>query len=347
MSKKTVIEYLLLTSITLGVIACFVYLFQNYRLNVAKAQDNSLTFKIKLQGESYPSAKVYATVVIYNTKGKLSELINVPFTFQTDKLYWGTISFGPGFNYNDMYAFYIKPQAYFGRLFCSESTDGKSCTQPLLILKQNGTVIDLSTKFFSGGDIYPANGKVDAYDISRIISNLGKSIDPSTDINNDGITNSIDYLLALYSLGNNVQDDVLTLNNPSITPSITPSVAVVTPSLTPIMITSTPAPTSITPTTTPSPIPTIVTPTSTPATPTAPTSAGICRVTDPWGSSSDMKVGDVQCSCVMGICAQATCSSCNSSTPCECHPNSIPSDAGSTLPCTNGGGIFMKKVPSC
>ncbi|MFH0772879.1 MAG: hypothetical protein V1922_01035 [bacterium] len=109
--------------------------------------------------------------------------------------------------------------------------------------------------------------------------------------------------------------------------------------------------TAVTPepgTTSPPPSPTGQTQsTVAPTTPPSQPPSGVCQVIDPWGKSSNLKVGVSQCSCVMGVCAQATCSTCNSTSPCVCKPNSMPSDAGSTLPCTNGGGLFIKKVSGC
>ncbi|MFH0773136.1 MAG: hypothetical protein V1922_02395 [bacterium] len=209
MSKKVFAHYLFLSVVSFGIIAGFVYFFQQYHSPSTKAQENTLTIKIKLQGERYPQATASSTIVFYSAQGMVKEFKNVIFSYQADKTFEGIITFDPNFNYNALYALYIKPNNYFGKLFCSEIINGKNCTSPQFIFKQNVNVIDLSNQFFYGGDINPANGKVDAYDVSKILANLGTSHDFSTDINNDAITNSIDYLLALYSLSNNFSDDTI------------------------------------------------------------------------------------------------------------------------------------------
>jgi len=251
--------------ITLSVMMGFIYLFQNYRSSPTKAQDNSLTLKIKLHGERYPQATTKTKIILYSPQGIMKEYIDVVFAYKSDTLFEGSISFDQNFNYNSLYAVYIKPDNYFGQLFCSDSVHAKDCKSPQFIFKQTANIVDLSKQIFFGGDISPANGKVDAYDISKIMAALGKNIDSSTDINNDGMTNSMDYLLTLYSLGNNISDDEVTLvfvpltPTPTITasPSATPSATVI-PTITPSP-TVTPSPTSTpTPTMTPSPTPTSV-----------------------------------------------------------------------------------------
>lgn len=228
LGNKSFVQNFILSFLTLGAIISFVYLFQSYHSLITQAQENSLTFKIKLQGESYPLTTIKTKIVVYRSLGKVKEYDDVIFTYGDDKIFVGTITLDTNFDYNAFYAVYIKPQKYFGKLFCSDSINSKDCTIPQFIFKQSGNMIDLSSKLFSGGDIDPINGRVDAYDISKIISNLGKSSDTSTDINNDGITNTIDYLLALYSLSNNLSDDAYTLIVPW-APTPTASIPTVTP----------------------------------------------------------------------------------------------------------------------
>ncbi len=262
-------QYFFFLVITFAVFIGFFFLFQNYHSSPTKAQDNSLTLRIKLPGERYPGSLTKSTVILYNPQGKVKEYTDVTFTYQADKVFEGVISFDPTFDYNTLYAIVIKPNNYFGQLFCSESIHGKGCTSPQFIFKQTSNLVDLSKLMFFGGDISPANGKVDAYDISKIMANLGKSDDTSTDINDDGMTNSIDYLLALYSLSNNISDDAITLV--VVPPSPSPTVSITTtPSttLSPTAILSvTPVPTTIptiNPTSTPIPTPTSIPPADTP-----------------------------------------------------------------------------------
>lgn len=210
-NNKSLFQYLFLSVFTAGILTGFVFLFQNYHFPTTKAHDKVITFKIKLQGESYPQTTIKTNIIFYKSQGKVAEFPNVYFTYHADKTFEGSVFLDTYFDYNSLYAVYIKPEKYFGRLFCSENIYGKNCTSPQFIFKPSGDIINLSTNFFSGGDIEPLNGRVDAYDISRIISNLGKSTDVATDINSDSITNTLDYLLALYSLDKNLYDDNFSL----------------------------------------------------------------------------------------------------------------------------------------
>lgn len=223
---RTRAQYIILTFLTIGAIVGFVYLFQTSHALTSKASENTVSMRIKLQGESLPQTTIRTSVILYSPQGRIREYNDVIFTYQLDKTFDGSLTFEPDFNYNLLYALYIKPQKYFAKLFCSETKDGKNCTIPQFIFRRSGSSVSLVDTLFNGGDIDPANGRVDAYDISKIISNLGTSTDSSTDINNDGITNTLDYVLALYSLGHNISDDAITLiliPNPSPTITLIPS----------------------------------------------------------------------------------------------------------------------------
>lgn len=223
---QNISEYLLLAFFTLAVGIGFVYIFQYYHSLPSKAQDYTIAFKIKLQGETHPLEIVKANVTLYKSLGKVKEFKEVIFVSQLDKTFEGMITLDSEFDYKAFYAVYIKPQKYFGKLFCNTNSDGKNCTSPQFIFLKRGQIIDLSSLFFSGGDVDPANGRVDSYDISKIMANLGKSSDITTDINNDGMTSTFDYLLALYSLDKNVTDDVFSLIVPwAPSPTITPPIA--------------------------------------------------------------------------------------------------------------------------
>lgn len=373
-------QYVSLSIITLLAIFSFVYLFSSFRFASARAQDNVLLLKIKMQGENYPFATLQTNIVFYTTYGKAQEYNNITFTYLTDKTFGGTIPLNSGFDYNALYALYIKPHNYFGKLFCSASITGKSCTSPQFIFKQSGSEIDLSAHQFSGGDIDPINGRVDAYDISKIFFNLGKSSDLSTDINNDGITNSLDYTLALYSLINNITDDTNTLIQfpPSISPSPWPTTYIPNtprppfPSSTPFVPTPTfPFP-NITypPTNTPAPTHTPVPtrkPTSTPKptntptpkpthTPTpTPRPIGVCRLVP--GSYAknqcDIKTINVAASTTFSKCISLHAFSpqctdysirrkctCPIGEICVCQLNDYVNQMGE---CTNGGKIQIAK----
>lgn len=354
MINTTITRLLSFLIITLSVMTGFIYLFQNYRSSPTKAQDNSLTLKIKLQGERYPQATTKTKIILYSPQGIMKEYTDVVFTYKSDTLFEGSISFDQNFNFNSLYAVYIKPNNYFGQLFCSESVHAKDCKSPQFIFKQTANIVDLSKQIFFGGDISPANGKVDAYDISKIMAGLGKSIDISTDINNDGMTNSMDYLLALYSLGNNIVDDTMSLVFVALTP--TPS-AIATPSatLSPTTPVATSTPTlavSPTPSPTKTPTPTITPiPTLTPSpTPTQAQAEGICHLIPGTMAKSicSETEEDLPSSTVYGECVgtQSTNPLCagTSKAKCTCPAGKICScqlkdKATQTVTCTNGGKI--------
>lgn len=358
MINTTVTRFISFFIITITVMTGFIYLFQNYRSASTKAQDNSLTLKIKLQGERYPQATTKTKIILYSPQGIMKEYTDVVFTYKSDNLFEGSVSFDQNFNYSSLYAVYIKPTNYFGQLFCSESVHAKDCKSPQFIFKQTANSVDLSKQIFFGGDISPANGKVDAYDISKIMAALGKNIDISTDINNDGMTNSMDYLLALYSLGNNISDDAVTLvfvpltPTPTITASpsatLAPTVPVATSTPT---LAVTPSPT-VTPTITPSPTLT-PSPTSTPS-PTQAQTMGTCHlIPGPLAKSicgeteEDLPASTVYGECVSAQSTKPVCAG-SSKAKCTCPTGKICScqlkdTANQTVTCTNGGKIEIAK----
>lgn len=323
-NKNTAIEYLFLSIVTIIAISGFIYFFQGYHSSLTRAQDNSLSLKIKLQGERYPLSTTKTMVILYNPQGKIRQYDDIIFSYQSDKLFEGSVTFDPNFDYNGLYAIYIKPNNYFGQIFCSSTLHGKDCTSPQFIFKQNANSIDLSQQSFFGGDIAPYNGKVDAYDISKIMASLGKTTDPSTDVNNDGMTNSLDYMLALYSLGNNIKDDAVSLVFVAATP---------TPTATP-SATITPSPT-IVPTTINTPTPLLSPTVAITLTPT-PGAGGTCHGVPIIGEAFDVSNGITPCECEGSDCYITNCV-CPTGI-CVCN---ISSAAGAS--CTNQGNITFTK----
>lgn len=368
---KVVTEYFFGALITLGIIVGFIYLFQNYHSSSTKAQENAISFRIKLQGECYSQTAVKTNVAFYKAAGKVKEFTDVTFVCQADKTFDGAVTLDSTFDYNALYAVYIKPNKYFGKLFCSDTISGKDCTSPQFIFKKSGSAIGLLTKFFSGGDIDPANGRVDAYDMSKIMSHLGKSTDPTTDINNDGMTNTLDYSLALYSLGNNISDDAITLivpptpsptnvATPSPTLTITPAPTFAFPTATPVpTITPTPSPTKTptpTPTKTPTPTPTHTptpSPTPTPtATPTpTPIPKGICQlIPGPYAlNTCSIPIKSISASTTYGACVTLNaftpgCTGISIKRKCTCADTKtcvcqLTDQINQVANCTNGGSV--------
>lgn len=211
----------------------------------SRASANTLTLKIKVQGGHNPNDQLKALVDFYDGPNKVFEQPEALFTYK-DGVFSGDIVFQPGFNFTKPYALFVKPMNYVGRIFCTVELTGNNCRTPGFFFLTSGSVADLTGQTFLGGDLTPPNGKVDALDMSLIMKNLRKltaSTTQNTDLNNNGITDVVDYSLALYSLSKNAADDTINLTAP-IQPTATPST------------TPTPAPTR-TPTPTPTPVHTV------------------------------------------------------------------------------------------
>ncbi len=320
-----------------------------------RATANTLTLKIKMQGIRKTGDEIKARVDFYNGPDKTSTQESVSFMYK-DGAFIGDIALASEFSFTDRYALFIKPEKSVGRIFCSSQLTGTQCSSPGFFFLPSGSTADLTAHVFYVGDIAPANGKVDAGDMSNIMKSLGKmstATDSATDLNGDGITDVTDYSLAFYSLSQSAKDDTVQLSNaqPSATPA--PSAAA----------TATPAPTAA-PSVTPAPtaIPTAVpTATTAPTPTTAPTSppppspttaaAATCHFTIPdgYGDPFDLKSGETsECGCedymFMTICSTISCKSCPSGT-CNCAISmQLPPYNGT---CSNGGSFSVNKVSSC
>lgn len=248
---------LMFTLIVFAAVVVFVPL-------ATRATSQTISFKIKVQGERKAGDKLNARIDFYTGSTKVSTEPQVTLIYQNG-MFAGDLTLKNDFKYSETYALFIKPEKHLGKLFCSARVTGPSCTVPQILLPFSGTTVDLTGQMFLTGDTPPSNGKVDASDMSAIMKNLGKlaSQDATTDLNSDGITDVVDYSLAFYSLSNNAKDDEITLATPAVTPTLSPSL---TPTPTPTI--NPPSPTvkpTATPTATPTPIPTATsTPTPTP-----------------------------------------------------------------------------------
>lgn len=274
------IHFLVLLSGGLVIAAASFFLTNSAR---SRAVINSVNISLTAQGKRREGDVLKARVAFYNGPAVAYEDKSVAFV-QKNGIYAMDVGFGVGFNYGQRYAVFIKPEKHIGKLFCTEVATGSACTVPQFIFLSAGSSIDLRKSIFLAGDIAPENGKVDAQDMSLIMKNLGK-MGPSyssTDLNTDGITDVVDYSMALYSLSQNAHDDAVALQTPpsasaSATPSptfslyptstATPSPAISgspapSPSATPLpteVPTSTPTPTAV-PTNTPTPTPSVKVP---------------------------------------------------------------------------------------
>jgi hypothetical protein len=321
----------------------------------SKAAQNTLTLRIAVQGSHKNQDTLRAKIDLHTVREKKYMFTDIPFLYK-DGAFSGDIALKGDFDYADFYAIYIKPNKYTGRIFCSKDSTGTSCLSPEFYFSQSGSLIDLTAHLFLSGDIPPANGKVDAADMSLIMKQLGKTgSDAPTDINNDGITNVTDYSLALYALSHNGADEEIKLISSGVLPSPT-SQPSLSPALSPTPTTqptnspsSTTSPTATTtPTATPSPT---TSPTAT-TEPTPTSAAATCHFTMPAGEGEpfDLKAGETSpcvCKDYMGlttICATVTCKTCPSGI-CNC-------TIGQNMPpytsnCTNDGSFSVNKLPQC
>lgn len=326
--------------ILIAAASLIVFPFSNSR-----ATGEMLQIKIKVQGIRQPFDKLNTAIQFYSLAGTKVREETAVFIYKGDNVFTSDVPLNADFNFKQPYALFIKPDKCTGKLFCSTTNMGSTCTVPQFMFYQAVNGIDLTSVMFMAGDVTPVNGKVDAGDMSAIISQLGKNDKTAlvADLNNDGIVDITDYGLAFFSLTNNAKDDAITLSatSPSQTPILSPTNGLTpTPTLQPSV---TLAPTLTTaPTVTNVPTPTRI-PTSTPVptakptqAPTAKPSVGQCfidnELTLDVGKTSD-------CECEMGICANVTCTSCPSGT-CTC---TVPRDyPPQTANCSPSGKIDVR-----
>ena len=178
----------------------------------SRATNPGLYIKIKLQGDYSQTTNLIlkTKIAAYTPSEKITEFTAQSLTQVNDNIFSINLPIN-GFDLTKTYRIFIKPEKYLGKL-----TSG-------YIFTNSQNTIDLTNDFFYAGDVSPADGKISSYDISTIIDNLGKTSTeaPATDLNNNGITNTQDYAMALYSLKKDVTDDEIDLS--SITPTPTPT----------------------------------------------------------------------------------------------------------------------------
>jgi len=247
-----------LIKIIFGIIIFTIFLLSRLKyFPKTKAQITEFNFKIKIQGDFRNKKDVIykALIVFYSPYEKIYEFKNQEFTLVEDNIFSTKISIS-NFDKNNIYSFFIKPENYLGRIFSN------------YIIEKDINDINLTKEYFYGGDLFPYDGEVSAYDLSKIFKNLGKKI-AETDLNKDGTTDTQDYFMALYTLKNNFKEDRIQLlpkptTTPTPIPTLTPNItSAPTLTLTPTtnlisntpIITANPTP-SLTPTLTPTNPPT-------------------------------------------------------------------------------------------
>lgn len=199
------------------VIFLLTFIFNKEFIWPSKANYPTLDIRIKLQGDysKIKNPQIKTQLIIYNPYEKIIELYNQLLTQEKDNIFKIKIALG-NLDLIQTYKVYIKPEKYFSRI------------SPGQVFINGENYLDLTNKLFYAGDFNPVDGKISASEISTIISHLGQKNDSKTDLNFDGVTNTQDFGIAIYTLKQDITDESINLlpkptNTPTITPSLTPT----------------------------------------------------------------------------------------------------------------------------
>jgi len=212
--------------IFLSSLGFFVYLGSQYVFRT-RASGLNLALKLKLQGNYRNDTKIQFRIDLYSGSLKIATFNGAQLSYSENKVFEGIVMLNQELDLSKPYAIFIKPEKYLGQLFCSPTEVGESCTTGKFNFISGLNSLDISNQMFYAGDLAPQDGKVDSADISKILAKIGKT-DAITDINQDGIVNSIDYTLTQRTLSLNKADDEITLVSPTILPSPTSAPKVTT-----------------------------------------------------------------------------------------------------------------------
>jgi hypothetical protein len=177
------------------------------------AEDNAnLNLKLKLQGvgskpptEELSKMKIKFRLYDENTE-KYADNDNSMFTADANGVWSGVVDFAV--NPNHKYALLVKGSHHIQKRVCVKKpteTDGGTykCAKGSLDLTAGDNDLDLSGIILLAGDLPVQDGTVDAYDISLVRNNIGKTDETSlaqSDINRDGKCDTQDYSLVIAAL---------------------------------------------------------------------------------------------------------------------------------------------------
>jgi len=232
----------------------------------SKASTDQIKLKMKIQGNYTDGKTVPVNISLYDYEKKIKDYV-VSVTKKS-----GSNVFDADLDVGDVdltkkYAFLVKPKKGVAKLLCSLDKSGNSCTEPTITL-QKSYVYSLEFDTILLGDVPTQNGTVNGQDLSVIKGKIGQvEGDNDADLNQDGIVDTEDFSLALYSLGKNAADDSVSwlgkiTPTPTVTPTVSPTASpttaptntpVTTPTVSVPSITVTTNPT-ITPSLSPSPV---------------------------------------------------------------------------------------------
>lgn len=189
--------------------------FDNFTLKCATvpAEDNAkLNLKLKFQGigskpptDTLSKMKVRFRLYDENTE-KYADNDNSIFTADEKGVWSGVVDFAV--NPNHKYALLVKGSHHIQKRVCVKTpteTDGGTykCAKGVLTLEKGDNDLDLSGIILLAGDLPVQDGTVDAYDISLVRNNIGKTDETSlaqSDINRDGKCDTQDYSLVIAAL---------------------------------------------------------------------------------------------------------------------------------------------------
>lgn len=241
-------NYLILFFIFFLFVLSSLYFFFNIVFKI-KAQDNTVKFTLRIQGEYKKNTNIPAKISVYDSE-KLLLTENVNFTSTGTENYFSALLDKSHFSIASPSALLIKPENGLAKIFCDVAKISQDCTGPNIIIGDQKEII-FTKDLIPLGDTAPSDGIVNGLDLSRIKENIGKKNTPNTDLNHDGVTDTQDFSLALYSVSKSFVDEKVTwLGKLTPTPSPTPKTSP-TPSPTP-KPNSSPTPTPIS-TATPTP----------------------------------------------------------------------------------------------
>ena len=137
---------------------------------------------------------------------KYADIDNSIFTAGANGVWSGVVDFAV--NPNHKYALLVKGSHHIQKRVCVKApteTDGGTykCAKGVLSLDKGDNDLDLSGIILLAGDLPVQDGTVDAYDISLVRNNIGKTDEASlaqSDINRDGKCDTQDYSLVIAAL---------------------------------------------------------------------------------------------------------------------------------------------------
>lgn len=176
------------------------------------ADNAKLNLKLKFQGVgSKPQTgnldKMKVKFRLYNENTeKYVDNDNSVFTANANGIWSGVVDFAV--NPNHKYALLVKGSHHIQKRVCVKNpteTDGGTykCARGAIDLTAGENDLDLSGIILLAGDLPVQDGTVDAYDISLVRNNIGKTDETSlaqSDINRDGKCDTQDYSLVIAAL---------------------------------------------------------------------------------------------------------------------------------------------------